>query len=54
MLLAKKNSNIMHGFKSAILGKSKNSQNGTFKPMHEIRIFFGQKHSFEALCKWQL
>jgi hypothetical protein len=33
----------MHGFKSAILEKLKNCQNGTFE------ICFGQKHSFEAL-----
>ena len=39
----------MHGFKSAILAKMKNCQNGTFEPVHEIQIFFGQKHSFEAL-----
>ena len=24
-------------------------QNGTFEPVHEIQIFFGQKHSFEAI-----
>ena len=39
----------MHGFKSAILAKMKNCQNGTFEPVHEIQNFFGQKHSFEAL-----
>ena len=40
----------MQGFKSAILAKLKN---GTFEPVHEIWIFFGQKHSFEALWIWQ-
>ena len=30
----------MHGFKSAILAKMKNSQNGTFEPVHEIQNFF--------------
>ena len=30
-----KNLNFMHGFKSAILAKMKNCQNGTFEPMHE-------------------
>ena len=28
-------------------------QNVTFESMHEISIFFCQKHSFEALRKWQ-
>ena len=42
----------MHRFKSAILEKLKNCQNGTFEPMHEIqKFFFGQKYSFEALWK---
>jgi hypothetical protein len=39
-------SNFMHGFKSAILEKLKNCQNGPFESVHEI---CGQKHSFEAL-----
>ena len=39
----------MHGFKSAILAKMKNSQNGTFEPVHEIQKIFGQNYSFEAL-----
>jgi hypothetical protein len=43
----KKISNYMHEFKSAILAIFQFLQNGTFEPMHEI--FFGQKHSFEAL-----
>ena len=30
----------MHRFKSAILEKLKNCQNGTFEPVHEIQIFF--------------
>ena len=30
----------MHGFKSAILAKMKNSQNGTFEPVHEIQKIF--------------
>ena len=34
--LPKKISNFMHGFKSAILAKLKNCQNGTFEPVHEI------------------
>ena len=33
---SKKISNFMHGFKSAILAKLKNCQNGTFEPVHEI------------------
>ena len=45
--------NFMHGFKSAILAEWKNCQNGTFEPMHEIQNFFCQKHSFEAIWKWQ-
>ena len=39
----------MHGFKSAILAKVKNCQNGTFEPVHEIQKFFGIKQFFEAL-----
>ena len=42
----------MHGFKSAILEKLKNCQNDTFEPMQFD--FFGQKHCFEALRKWQI
>ena len=34
---SQKNLNSMHGFKSAILPKFNNSQNGTFEPMHEIQ-----------------
>ena len=33
----------MHGFKSAILEKWKNCQNGTFQPVHEIQKLFGPK-----------
>ena len=43
--------NFIHGF---ILAEWKYCQNGTFEPVHEIQIFFGQKHSFEALWKCQL
>ena len=49
----KKISNFMHGFKSAILAIFQFCQNGTFEPGHEIKFFFGRKHSFEALLKWQ-
>ena len=45
----KKNLNFIHGFKSAILAKMKNCQNGTFEPVHEIQKFFWPKYSFEAL-----
>ena len=27
----------MHGFKSDVFAKTKNCQNGTFEPMHEIQ-----------------
>jgi hypothetical protein len=33
----------MHGFKSAILAKLKNYQNGTFEPVHEIQKIFWPK-----------
>ena len=46
--------NFMHGFKSAILAIFTFCQNGTFEPVHEIQIFFGQKTSFEALWKCHL
>ena len=36
----KKFLNFMHGFKSAILAKMKNCQNGTFAPVNEIQKFF--------------
>ena len=36
-----KNSNVMHGFKIAILEKLKNCQNGTFEPPYEF--FFAKK-----------
>ena len=32
--------NFMQGFKSAILAKLKNCQNGTFEPLHEIQKIF--------------
>jgi hypothetical protein len=38
--------NFMHRFKSAILAKMKNSQNGTFEPVHEIQSFFWPKLFF--------
>ena len=44
-------SNFMHGFKSAILKKLKNCQNGTFNPMHEIWNFFGPKAFFWSIMK---
>ena len=36
----------MHGFKSAILAKMKNCQNGTFEPVREIQNFFWPKVFF--------
>ena len=33
---SKKDSNFMHWFKSAILEKLPNCQNGTFEPVHKI------------------
>ena len=41
----------MHGFKSAILAKMKNSQNGTFEPVHEIQNFFWPKLFFWSIMK---
>ena len=41
----------MHGFKSAILEKLKNCQNGTFEPVHEIWIFFWPKVFFWSIMK---
>ena len=38
--------NFMHRFKSAILAKMKNCQNGTFEPVHEIQKFFWPKAFF--------
>jgi hypothetical protein len=35
-VFGQKKSYFMHGFKSAILEKLKNCQNGTFEPVHEI------------------
>ena len=51
MLLAKQNLNFMQGFKSAILPKVKNLQNGTFEPFHEIQKTFGQKAFFGSIMK---
>ena len=47
----KKNSNFVHVFKSAIWEKLKNCQNGTFEPVHEIRIFFWSKAFFWSIMK---
>ena len=41
----------MHGFKSAILAKMKNSQNGTFEPVHEIQKIFWPKLFFWSIMK---
>ena len=41
----------MHGFKSAILAKMKNCQNGTFEPVHEIQKFFWPKAFFWSIMK---
>ena len=41
----------MHGFKSAILAKMKNCQNGTFEPVHEIQKFFWPKLFFWSIMK---
>ena len=42
---------FMHRFKSAILEKLKNCQNGTFKPVHEIWNFFWPKAFFWSIMK---
>jgi hypothetical protein len=41
----------MHWFKSAILAKLKNCQNGTFEPVHEISNFFWPKVFFSSHMK---
>ena len=41
----------MHRFKSAILEKLKNCQNGTFEPVHEIQKFFWPKVIFWSIMK---
>ena len=41
----------MHVFKSAILAKMKNCQNGTFEPVHEIQNFFRPKAFFWSIMK---
>ena len=51
MLLANFFFNFMHGFKSAILAKMKNCQNGTFEPVHEIQKFFWPKVFFWSIMK---
>ena len=50
----KKILNSMHKFKSANLPEMKNCQNGTFKPVHEIQIFFDRKTSFGVFWRWDL
>ena len=41
----------MYRFKSAILEKLKNCQNGTFEPVHEIWNFFWPKVFFWSIMK---
>ena len=41
----------MQGFKSATLAKLKNSQNGTFEPVHEIQKFFWPNAFFWSIMK---
>ena len=43
--------NFIHGFKSAILAKVKNCQNGTFEPVHEIQKIFWPKAFFWSIMK---
>ena len=43
--------NFMQGFKSAILAKMKNCQNGTFELVHEIQNFFWPKASLLGIMK---
>ena len=47
----KKILNFIHRFKSAILAKLKNCQNGTFEPVHEIQKFFWPKSFFWRIMK---
>ena len=42
---------LRYGFKSAILAKMKNCQNGTFEPVHEIQNFFWPKAFFWSIMK---
>ena len=44
-------SNFMRGFKSAILEKLKNCQNGTFEPLHEIWKSFWPKSFSSSIMK---
>ena len=44
----------MHRFKSAILAKMKNCQNGTFEPVHEIQKIFWPKAFFRSIMKMAL
>ena len=50
-LWPKKILNFRHEFKSAILAKMKNCQNGTFEPVHEIQKFFWPKDFFWGIMK---
>ena len=43
--------NFLHGFKSAILAIFNFCQNGTFKPVHKIQIFFWPKVFFWSIMK---
>ena len=47
----KKKLNLMHRFKSVILAKLKNCQNGTFEPVHEIQKNFWPKAFFWRIMK---
>ena len=44
----------MHRFKSAILAKLKNCQNGIFEPVHEIQKFFWPKAFFSSIMKMRI
>ena len=41
----------MHDFKSAVLPESKNCQNGTFEPVHEIQKLFWPIDFFWSIMK---
>ena len=51
MLLVKKISTFMNGFKSTILAIFQFCQNGTFEPLHEIQNFFLPKAFFWSIMK---
>ena len=46
--------NFMQGFKSAILAKLKNSQNGTLDPVHEIWNLFWPRALFWCIMKMEI